>query len=130
MRAAVVMGLACVACVSCVPGADPPGGPAMDSARFVDDNGVVTPLVCPGARGCERQGGALRVGAAARAITPNLDDGTVYIAGFSPGRPATGVHDNVWVRAFVVEDGDVRVGVWSPNRWGRGGRWCAQGVIR
>ncbi len=83
----------------------------MDSAVFLDERGLVTPLVCPGARGCEEGGDVLRVGAAARTITPDLAAGPVYLAGFDIGRQATGVHDDIWVRAIVLDSGDVRVGV-------------------
>ncbi|VAX19662.1 hypothetical protein MNBD_IGNAVI01-1238, partial [hydrothermal vent metagenome] len=33
----------------------------------------------------------------------------VWIAGFSNGKPAQGVHDDVWARAMVIDDGETRV---------------------
>lgn len=33
----------------------------------------------------------------------------VWIAGFSNGKPANGVHDDVWARAMVVDDGTTRI---------------------
>jgi hypothetical protein len=94
---------------ACPPSSSP--GPKMDSAALLDERGLVTPLVCPGARGCEASGDTLRVGAAARRITPDLDAGPVYLAGFDIGRQATDVHDDIWVRAVVFESGDVRLGL-------------------
>jgi hypothetical protein len=86
--------------------------PVMDSAVLADARGIATPLVCPGARGCETAGGdVLRVGAAARVITPDFDNGPVYLAGFDIGRQATGVHDDIEVRAIVLERGELRVGL-------------------
>ena len=37
----------------------------------------------------------------------NKYDG-VYLAGFGNDRPATGKHDDLWVRALVLESGDTR----------------------
>lgn len=96
-------------------------------------------LACPGDPGCEEGGSAvLRVGAGRADITPDLTQyetewtdldedshwdndepfedtngndrfDAVWIAGFSTGRPATGVHDPIWVRAIVFEHGNTRV---------------------
>jgi hypothetical protein len=49
---------------------------------------------------------ALRVGAAAIAITPPL--GT-FLAGGIPYRPAVHVHDPLWARAIVLDDGTHRI---------------------
>jgi hypothetical protein len=98
-------------------------------------------LYCPGSATCQTSGnGVLRVGAARADITPDLaryetewsDDNSdnhwqtgepfvdengngdfdaVWIAGFDNGRPATSVHDQIWVRAMVFEIGDTRVGL-------------------
>jgi hypothetical protein len=105
-----LVALACA--VSACPSSPSAPGPVMDSAVFADARGVATPLVCPGARGCEHgDGDTLRVGAAARSITPDFDDGPVYLAGFDIGRQATGVHDDIEVRAVVLEHGDLRLGI-------------------
>jgi hypothetical protein len=94
---------------------------------------------CPGSDGCTGEGDdPLRVGAARAIITPELTEtewedldedhlytrdepftdengnelfDAVWIAGFDNGRPATGVHDDLSVRAIVLERGDVRVGI-------------------
>ena len=98
-------------------------------------------LVCPRDPGCETLGdGVLRAGAARIDITPDLaasesgwqdlngnhvfdpdepfvdadGDGNfdaVWIAGSQNARPAIGVHDPVWARVLVIEQGDVRVGL-------------------
>ncbi len=95
--------------VSCeLPGDD--AGSMMDSSVLLDGRELVTPLVCPGARHCEDADGDLRVGAGTRAVTPTMD-ATIYLAGFGQGRPATGVHDDTWVRALVVERGTTRIGL-------------------
>jgi hypothetical protein len=51
----------------------------------------------------------LRAAACARAITPvagvNHSD-PVYMAGFGNDRQATGVHDDVWARGFVLQNGE------------------------
>ncbi|MEN3000224.1 MAG: neutral/alkaline non-lysosomal ceramidase N-terminal domain-containing protein [Armatimonadota bacterium] len=49
----------------------------------------------------------LQAGAAANKITPNKQ---VYLAGYSPNRPNTGgVHDDIWVRALVLQIGQERI---------------------
>jgi hypothetical protein len=78
---------------------------------------------------------ALRVGFAALPITPELPDpwtdsdgnarrdpgepwrdgngngrfDGVWLAGFHDNRPATGVHDDLWARAMVIDDGRTRI---------------------
>src|SRR5687767_2688389 len=54
----------------------------------------------------------LRAGAAAVKITPSLTR-TVYIAGYNNNRPATSVHDDLWARALVLDDGKSRLAVVS-----------------
>jgi len=49
-----------------------------------------------------------RAGAAKGNITPEL--GGKIVGGFSPF-PATHVHDDLWVRALVLDDGKTRVAV-------------------
>jgi hypothetical protein len=53
---------------------------------------------------------ALRAGAAAVKITPSLER-TVYIAGYSNNRVADSVHDELWARALVLDDGKTRMAV-------------------
>jgi len=48
----------------------------------------------------------LRIGAAAVPITPR---GFVFLAGGIPYRPALNVHDDIWARAVVIDDGRYRV---------------------
>lgn len=48
-------------------------------------------------------------GADARAITPVPGTDTVYLAGFDPDRPATGVHDDLMVRTVALSDGGTPV---------------------
>jgi hypothetical protein len=45
-----------------------------------------------------------RVGFARRVITPAIGTRPVYLAGFANDRKATGVHDDLWARAFAVSD--------------------------
>ena len=110
----------------------------MNSADIVDEIGQATALVCPGSTGCSKADGALYVGAAAVAITPAIEtwddtndngkcDGNevwedlngngqwdpVWVAGFSAGRAATGVHDDVWARVITFEQGDVSYAIVS-----------------
>lgn len=47
---------------------------------------------------------AFEAGAAKRDLTPKLDK-PVFIAGFGNNRTATGVHDPVWARCLVINDG-------------------------
>ena len=49
---------------------------------------------------------ALYAGAAVRRITPDLDAGAVYLAGFQADRPATGVNDYLHVRAMALRPGE------------------------
>ncbi len=95
--------------------------------------------VCPGDEGCGGSGlGVLRVGAARANINPVLvetewvdenDDhhweqgedftdvngngvfDAVWLGGHWAGRPATGFHSDLWVRALVLEWNDVRFGM-------------------
>ena len=57
----------------------------------------------------------LTVGFAAADITPKLDAGPVYMAGFGQNRKATGVHDPLMVRAVVLGDGARRVALASVD---------------
>jgi hypothetical protein len=100
-----------IAIGACDPVVEPPTR-EMDSRVIIDERGVVPALVCPGAVGCATAAGPVRAGAAARTITPVVEEGgaPVWMAGFDIGRQATGVHDDVWARAMVVEQGELRVG--------------------
>ncbi|HEU4401150.1 MAG TPA: neutral/alkaline non-lysosomal ceramidase N-terminal domain-containing protein [Candidatus Polarisedimenticolia bacterium] len=56
--------------------------------------------------------GPIRAGAAWRVITPDLSAGTPpRMAGFGPGKDATGVHDDLFARALVLEVGDASVAI-------------------
>ncbi|MCC7074870.1 MAG: hypothetical protein IT383_26405 [Deltaproteobacteria bacterium] len=102
---------AAVVATTCTPPAPPPAG--MDSSVLVDERGLSTALICPGATGCANAEGPLRAGAATRAITPPVgeDQPPVWMAGFDIGRQATGMHDEQWARALIIERGDTAVGV-------------------
>lgn len=52
----------------------------------------------------------LRVGFGRMKITPDLSR-TVWLAGFSNGRRATGVHDDLWAIATVIDDGSHRIAI-------------------
>lgn len=60
----------------------------------------------------ERDSDILHVGFARVKITPDLSAGRpVWLAGFSQGRAATAVHDDLWVMACVLDDGRTRLGI-------------------
>lgn len=92
--------------------ANGPEAPAihMSSQEVVDERGRVPDLVCPGARGCQEASGTFRVGVATRDITPSPDQ-DIWMAGFSLGRKATGIHDPIWARALSLSRGDTRLGL-------------------
>lgn len=64
-----------------------------------------------GAAKAEKEAG-LKAGAAAVKITPSLDR-PVWIAGYENNRPAQSVHDDLWARAVVLDDGKTRLAVVS-----------------
>jgi hypothetical protein len=54
----------------------------------------------------------LEVGFASADVTPELrDDRPVWVAGYGPGRRATGVHDPLMARALVMVGGNARVAI-------------------
>lgn len=59
------------------------------------------------------QAGEFRVGFAEADITPKIDDPAhpVWLAGYGPGRQATGVHDPLYVRAIVLADGEQKIAI-------------------
>jgi hypothetical protein len=120
-------------------GTEPDGAPDADAAPFVRTPGVDD--FCPGASHCPNgSDGVLHVGVGRALINPTIVesswndanrnglydqdesyddrngngqfDGT-WIAGFSSGRPATGAHDDLEVRAMAFRSGDVTVAVAS-----------------
>lgn len=109
-----------------------------DSRRVVDEGGLIVDLICPGAAGCEEAEGPLFIGLGQRTITPVVESygdlngdrtrnanepftdengngvwDAVWMAGFDIGRAATGVHDDTYVRAVSVRQGDLRIGLLS-----------------
>ena len=128
---AVAGGLVLISCGGDSGGAGPASGPREPFPS----------LFCPGSAGCDGSGdNVLRVGAARASINPDLDnaetewvdengDGewdatepftdtngnrefdAVWLAGFGNGRPATGFHSDIWVRAMVFEYNDIRIGL-------------------
>jgi len=52
----------------------------------------------------------LRAGAAKRVITPQMP---VYLAGLSNNRMSIGVHDPLYARSVIFEDGKTRIGLVS-----------------
>lgn len=120
------------------PDVEPESAIGMNTALPLDTDNVATPMVCPGAIGCESSTGPLRAGAAARTITPVVEQWTdengdgryqvgepfvdendngildpVWLAGFSIGRQATGIHDDMWTRVLVLEQGDTKIALVS-----------------
>lgn len=129
-RAALGLSLILGACSST------PEEPAPQTPSLLDDDGRILALRCPGDPACRAADGALRVGVAVRAITPNVepwddDDGdgrwdegeafedldgdgvhdTVWLAGFGRGRAATEIHDDLWARVMTFERGDLKIAV-------------------
>jgi hypothetical protein len=123
---------------ACDPSGEASNPPDPTPPPIVDAEGRVPDLECPGQVGCESAEGELLAGAASVAITPAIEpftdangdgqrnegeafedldgDGVwdgVWIAGFSNGRAATGVHDDVWARAIVITKGDLSIGLVS-----------------
>jgi len=114
----------------------PPAVQPQGPPPIVDDQGRATDLSCPGMPGCMQSEGELFAGVASKSITPTVEkwqdtdangkwdageaftdengngkwDG-VWLAGFDNGRAATDVHDEVWARALVLEQGEVSVGM-------------------
>ncbi|MGB9604973.1 MAG: hypothetical protein ACP5U2_03285 [Bryobacteraceae bacterium] len=54
-------------------------------------------------------------GAARRPITPRLDSGPVWLAGFGQNRAATGIHDELWARCAALGDGKRAVALCSVD---------------
>lgn len=50
-----------------------------------------------------------QAGAAKLTVTPDLKNGTVYMAGFGNNRAATGIHDDLWVRCVALGAGNVKL---------------------
>jgi hypothetical protein len=140
--------VSCAVVVACAPEEEAPAPP---SPLALDRQQRTTPLRCPGAPSCATATGPLRVGAAARDITPVLErwtdsdgdgrydegeafedldgDGVwdpVWLAGFGLARPARELHDALWARALVLVQGDLRVGVVSLDTIG----YFHDGVVR
>lgn len=67
-------------------------------------------MLTAGVRGGAADQPGLKVGAAAVKITPSLTR-KVYIAGYSNNRPADSVHDDLWARALVLDDGRTRMAI-------------------
>ena len=122
------VGVALVAASGCpdqTTGERPTTTLTMNTAVVVDENGEAPAIVCPGAVGCTAVEGRLSAGAGGRTITPDLDE-PVYMAGFTIGRTATGFHDDVEARAFVLERGDLRIGFVTVDTIG----WYNHDAIR
>lgn len=132
------IGLAAILLVACQPEPKPKPKKGMDSRIITDSFGAVQPLLCPGATGCEKASGDLLVGVAREPITPQFepwedDDGNgvqndgetftdlngnqiwdpVWLAGFAPGRAATGINDDNLASVMTFRQGDVSVAIVS-----------------
>lgn len=59
----------------------------------------------------------VHIGVGKTVITPDVNDAgkPVWMAGFSPGRRATGVHDDLYVRVMSLKYGDQRVAIASMD---------------
>ena len=44
-------------------------------------------------------------------LNHNGEFNPVWIAGFHHRRPAQGVHDNIWARVMILDDGKTRVAI-------------------
>lgn len=75
---------------------------------YVIGCGAGPPASWPATSFASSQPEPIQVGAAAVAITPDLGR-AVYLAGGMPYRPALRVHDDLWARAVVLDDGQYRV---------------------
>lgn len=75
-------------------------------------SGALMSLVQPVCSSAQEAGasGPLKGGAAAVKITPTLSR-PVYIAGYDNNRVAESVHDELWARALVLDDGKTRFAV-------------------
>jgi hypothetical protein len=58
---------------------------------------------------------ALLFGFAKQAITPEVGERPVYLAGFGQNRLATGVHDELWARALALGDGRQKLAIVSVD---------------
>ena len=79
---------------------------------------VVAALLIGG--GAAKAAEGLRVGFGKADVTPEVgeDAAPVYIAGYGNDRKATGVHDPLYARAVVLEDGDEKIALVSVDAIG------------
>ena len=71
-----------------------------------------------------RDQGQLCAGVDSRPIAPHLSR-LVYIAGYGPNRPATGTHDDLWVRTLALTVGKTRLALAAcATWWAYSGRRC------
>jgi hypothetical protein len=68
---------------------------------------LVTPVIA--------RGGGLSVGFGKADITPDPKAGPVWMAGYGQGRQAEGVHDPLWARAVVLDDGAKKIALVSVD---------------
>src|SRR4051794_15181433 len=69
---------------------------------------IAAVLTAQAALSAKGESSSLKAGAAAVKITPSLDR-TVYIAGYDNNRVAESIHDDLWARALVLDDGKTRM---------------------
>ncbi|MCG3172551.1 MAG: hypothetical protein GMKNLPBB_00705 [Myxococcota bacterium] len=115
-------------------------GPPLNAEKVPQFAGT-TNIVCPGGPGCAGTGdGKLMVGFGKRVITPPIEKwedanknrkydrgekfedlngngkfDPVWVAGFGMGKPAAGVHDDMWARVVVFKKNDITIalGIWD-----------------
>ncbi|HWI57348.1 MAG TPA: neutral/alkaline non-lysosomal ceramidase N-terminal domain-containing protein, partial [Bacillota bacterium] len=73
-----------------------------------------------GGRQTSKDSGPLRAGFARVNINPDLSDPKypIYLAGFNQNRVATGIHDDLWAIACVIENADRRLGIMALDAIG------------
>ncbi len=75
--------------------------------------GIVLSIVAVAGSAVPSRSEELRIGVAKAVVTPQVDatSGPVWMAGFSTGRRATRIHDDLYARAMVIERGHTRVAI-------------------
>ena len=103
---AIISLFICASILSCTRGEWQPKKEYQDTSETVD-------LTCPGDVQCLGEGdGKLYVGTARVKITPEWpSDKPIYIAGGANNRVATGVNDDIYANALIIQQNDIKVAI-------------------